>query len=72
MYETVRMQNFQVFADGDLRSLELLGEFSDQDSSLVIQLIKDSAASFFVEHDLSLNCERVGRSQRRFKAHFFL
>ena len=59
MYETVRMKNFQVFPDGDLRSLELLGQFSHQDSSLVIQLIEDGAASFFVEHGIQPGCERV-------------
>ena len=52
MHETMRMQDFQVFADGDLRRLELLGEFSDQDPSLVIQQIEDGAASFFVEHGI--------------------
>ena len=55
MDETMRMQDFQIFADGDLRRLELPGEFCNQNPSLVIQQIEDGAASFFVEHGLSLN-----------------
>ena len=51
----MRMEDFQVFADGDLRSLELPGEFRNQNPSVVIQQIEDGAASFFVEHEINLN-----------------
>jgi hypothetical protein len=58
------MQDFQVFADRDLRSLELPGEFRNQNSSLVIQQIEDGAASFFVKHGIKPECEPVGRGKR--------
>jgi hypothetical protein len=64
MDETMRMQDFQVFADGDLGSLELPGEFRNQNPSLVIQQIEDGAASFFVEHGIKPECERVARGER--------
>jgi hypothetical protein len=55
MDQTMGMQDFQILPDSDLRSLELPGEFRNQNPSLVIQQIEDGAASFFVEHRISLN-----------------
>ncbi len=64
MDETMRMQDFQVFADGNLRSLKLLGEFRYQNPPVVIQQVEDGAASFFVEHGVEPEYERVARGKR--------
>jgi hypothetical protein len=48
--QAVRMQGFEILANRNLGGFELLGKFSDEDPSLTIQDIEDSATAFFVEH----------------------
>jgi hypothetical protein len=65
--QSVSVQDLEVFANGHLRSLELVGEFSDQYSSLMIEEIKNGAAAFFVEQvgRPVATCEFVRRAAAR-------
>src|SRR5579863_4437488 len=44
------MQDFEVFANRNLRSFELAREFCDQNPALMGQQIENGATAFFVEH----------------------
>src|SRR5215469_14931410 len=48
--QSVGMQDFEVFANRNLRGFEFAGKLGDQDSSLVVQQIDYGAATLFVEH----------------------
>jgi hypothetical protein len=52
MYQAVGMENFQVFADCDLGSIEFTGHVRDQHAALAIQDLDYCAPAFFVEHIL--------------------
>jgi len=47
---SVSVQNFQVFANRNLGSVKMAGEFGHQDTSVTGEQIEYGAASFFVEH----------------------
>jgi hypothetical protein len=55
----VSMQNFQILANRDLRSLEAVGEFPNQNPTLSIQEVEDCAAAFFVQHSCSRSFKTV-------------
>ena len=47
--QAVRMQDFQVVANRNLRSLELPGQIDDQDAAVAIQGFNNCAPSFFIQ-----------------------
>jgi len=47
--QAVRMQDFQVVANRNLRSLELPGQIDDQDAAVAIQGFNNCASSFFIQ-----------------------
>src|SRR5438309_4803575 len=50
MHQSVSVQNFEILANRNLGSIELVSKFGDQNPSLSGQLIENGAAAFFVEH----------------------
>src|SRR5437868_6530208 len=49
MYQSMGVQDLQIFSDGDLGSLKLRGEIGDQHASLAMERSEYGAAAFFVE-----------------------
>ena len=47
--QAVRMQDFQVVANRNLRSLELPGQIDDQDAAVAIQRFNNCASAFFIQ-----------------------
>jgi len=47
--QSMRMQDFEILANGYLGCLELAGKFGDEYTSLMVQKIENGAAAFFVE-----------------------
>src|ERR1019366_9245375 len=59
LYDALAVEEFQVFADGDLRNAEMPGQVFDEHTSIAVQDLKDFTAAFFVEqtvrrHQVSL------------------
>ena len=54
MQQPVRMQQFKIFADGDLRSIEIFGDFTDQHAAFPVDQVEDGAAAFFVQQGSSM------------------
>ena len=50
MHETVRVQEFEILANRNLRGFEMAAEIGDQDSALAVKQFENGAAAFFVEH----------------------
>ena len=50
----LRLQNIEILANGDLRSMEVFGQTSDQHTTLVFHHLDDQAATFFVKHKISV------------------
>jgi hypothetical protein len=57
MQQSLLMQKFQVFTDGDLRGLKLLGEVGHQDSAFAVYQFYNCASAFFVQHKFPLILE---------------
>jgi hypothetical protein len=49
VHQSMRVQNFQIFPDGDLRSFKLRGEIGDQHPPIAMEGSEYGASSFFVE-----------------------
>jgi hypothetical protein len=47
---TLAMKVFQVLADGNERSTELLGKIANQDAALILKEFQDQTSAFFVQH----------------------
>jgi hypothetical protein len=43
----LHMENFQIFADGDLGSMELPGQVHDQDPAITTHQLKDRSLPLF-------------------------
>jgi hypothetical protein len=52
----LRLQNVEVLADRDLRSVELRGQASDQHTAIVFHHLYNQTAAFFVKHEVSKTC----------------
>src|SRR5215469_10054477 len=59
VHQSVRVQNFKVLANRNLRSLKLPGEFGHQDPALMVQQVDNGTTSFFVEHGIQPESERI-------------
>jgi ribosomal protein S30 len=55
------MQNFQIFADRDLGSVEFAGHVRDQYPAIVIKGLNNCPPAFFVEH---VSSERESGKQK--------
>src|ERR1700722_15413007 len=49
---TLFVEEFQIFADGDLRNAKMPRQLFDQDSSVPLKDRKDFTAAFLVEHSI--------------------
>ena len=50
MQQSLLVQKFQVFTNGDLRCFESLGEIGHQDPTLAVYQFYNRASAFFVQH----------------------
>jgi hypothetical protein len=53
MHQAVSMQDFEIFPDGDLGSVEFPGHVRDQHTAVPFQNFDDGPSAFFVEHVFS-------------------
>jgi hypothetical protein len=53
MDAAMRLENVQIFSNGDLGGSEMLGQGADQHAPLAIQHLNDQSTSFFVQHWLT-------------------
>ena len=54
----VRMENFEILANRDLRGFKSAGEFGDENATLAGKQIENGTATFFVQHEISLLAAR--------------
>ena len=54
MHQSLRVEDFEILANRNLRGFVLGGQLGDEYPSLMRQLVENSAAAFFVEHGIYL------------------
>jgi hypothetical protein len=59
-----RLENVEIFSDGDLGGAKTFGQCANQHTSIVIQHLQDQSAAFFVQHRLTQVPSRSDRILR--------